>query len=85
MIYLGIIIILYFIILVGMCKNTFPRDVKDVLIKTFFFSNKFVVSSTSSITRKSTLGDINNGNKQKQMDLDKTLEAISSMNYKDGN
>ena len=84
MIYLGIIIILYFIILVGMCKNTFPRDVTDVLIKTFF-SNKFIVSSTSLITRKSTLGDINNGNKQKQMDLDKTLEAISSMNYKDGN
>ena len=50
-----------------------------------FFSNKCIVLSTSLITRKSTFGDINNGNKQKQMDLDKTLEAISGMNYKEGN
>ena len=49
------------------------------------FSNEYTVSSTSLVTRKSTLDDINNGNKQKKMDLEKALEAISSMNYKDGN
>ena len=51
----------------------------------FFSSNEYTVSSTPLETRKSTLDDINNGNKQKQMDLEKALEAISRMNYKDGN